>query len=87
MGAGIVEVFARNGLDVVAVEASPEAVEKGQGVLRRSTDRALSRGKLTEQEQTQLHDRIRFSFDLADLAECDLVTLFCGLQILRSSDP
>ncbi len=73
MGAGIVEVFARNGLDVVAVEASPEAVEKGQGVLRRSTDRALSRGKLTEQEQTQLHDRIRFSSDLADLAECDLV--------------
>ncbi|MEO6144669.1 MAG: 3-hydroxyacyl-CoA dehydrogenase NAD-binding domain-containing protein, partial [Dermatophilaceae bacterium] len=26
MGAGIVEVFARNGLDVVAVEVSPEAV-------------------------------------------------------------
>ena len=73
MGAGIVEVFARNGLDVVAVEVSPEAVAKGQGVLRRSTDRALSRGKLTEQAQTQLHDRIRFTSDLADLAECDLV--------------
>ena len=73
MGAGIVEVFARNGLDVVAVEVSAEAVEKGQGVLRRSTDRALSRGKLTEQAQTELHDRIRFTSDLADLAECDLV--------------
>jgi len=73
MGAGIVEVFARNGLDVVAVEVSPEAVEKGQAVLRHSTDRAVSRGKLTEQAQTELHDRVRCTTDLADLAECDLV--------------
>jgi 3-hydroxybutyryl-CoA dehydrogenase len=73
MGAGIVEVFARNGLDVLAVEVSEEAVEKGRGVLRRSTDRALARGKLTEQAQTELHDRVRFTFDLTDLAECDLV--------------
>ncbi|MGH3656572.1 MAG: 3-hydroxyacyl-CoA dehydrogenase NAD-binding domain-containing protein, partial [Micromonosporaceae bacterium] len=27
MGAGIVEVFARNGVDVVAVEVDPAAVE------------------------------------------------------------
>jgi 3-hydroxybutyryl-CoA dehydrogenase len=73
MGAGIVEVFARNGLDVVAVEVSPEAVEKGKAVLRHSTDRALSRGKLTEQTQTELHDRVRFTFDLTDVSECDLV--------------
>ncbi|MEP7017611.1 MAG: 3-hydroxybutyryl-CoA dehydrogenase, partial [Actinomycetota bacterium] len=73
MGAGIVEVFARNGLDVVAVEASPEALEKGKGVLRHSTSRALSRGKLTEQQQAELHERVRFTSDLGDLAECDLV--------------
>src|SRR5450631_1721071 len=73
MGAGIVEVFARSGLDVVGVEVSPEAVERGQAVLRHSTDRAVSRGKLTEQEQTELHARVRCTTDLADLAECDLV--------------
>ena len=73
MGAGIVEVFARNGLDVVAVEVSAEAVEKGQAVLRHSTDRALARGKLTEQGQRELHERIHVTTDLADLAECDLV--------------
>ena len=50
-----------------------EALERGKRVLRHSTDRALSRGKLTEQEQTELHDRVRFTSDLADLAECDLV--------------
>jgi 3-hydroxybutyryl-CoA dehydrogenase len=73
MGAAIVEVFARNGLDVVAVEVSAEAVEKAQAVLRHSTDRALSRDKLTQQGQTELHDRVVFTTDLADLAECDLV--------------
>jgi 3-hydroxybutyryl-CoA dehydrogenase len=73
MGAGIVEVFARNGLDVVAVEVSAEAVDKGKAVLRHSTERALSRGKLTLQGQTELHDRVLFTSDLADLAECDLV--------------
>jgi len=73
MGAGIVEVFARNGLDVVAVEVSAAAIEKGRGVLRHSTDRALARGKLTEQGERELHERIHFTEDLADLAECDLV--------------
>ena len=73
MGAGIVEVFARNGLDVVAVEVSPAALEKGQGVLRHSTNRAVSGGKLSEKEQVELHDRVRFTSDLGDLAECDLV--------------
>ena len=51
MGAGIVEVFARGGIDVVAVESTPADVERGRGVLRRSTDRAVSRGKLSEAEQ------------------------------------
>jgi len=73
MGAGIVEVFARTGLDVVAVEVSTEAAERGKSVLRRSTDRAVSRGKLTEQAQTELHDRVSFTVDLGDLTECDLV--------------
>jgi len=73
MGAGIVEVFARNGLDVVAVETSPEALERGERVLRHSTDRALSGGKLTKHEQVELHARVRFASDLGDLAECDLV--------------
>jgi 3-hydroxybutyryl-CoA dehydrogenase len=73
MGAGIVEVFARNGLKVIAVEVSPEAVEKGKADVRQSTDRAVSRGKLTEQEQTELLERVHCTTDLAGLAECDLV--------------
>ena len=73
MGAGIVEVFARNGIEVVAVEVSDEAVEKGKGVLQHSTDRAVSRGKLSAEDQAALHARVQFTSDMADLKECQLV--------------
>ena len=73
MGAGIVEVFARNGIDVVAVEVTDEAVEKGKGVLQHSTDRAVARGKLAAEDQAALHARVLFTSDMADLKECQLV--------------
>ena len=44
MGAGIVEVFARNGIDVVAVEVSDGALERGRVTLTGSTDRAVAKG-------------------------------------------
>jgi 3-hydroxybutyryl-CoA dehydrogenase len=73
MGAGIVEVFARNGLDVTAVEASEDAVTHGRGVLQHSTDRAVARGKLTTQDQAALMSHVRFTTALEDLADRDLV--------------
>ncbi|GAA4345706.1 3-hydroxyacyl-CoA dehydrogenase family protein [Angustibacter luteus] len=73
MGAGIVEVFARNGLDVVAVEADPAGLERGKGHLEHSTGRAVARGKLSEAEQAELIGRVRFASSLEDLADCDLV--------------
>ena len=73
MGAGIVEVFARNGIDVVAVEVDEAAVEKGRGVLEQSTARAVSRGKLSEEDQGTLHSRVQFTSSLDDLADCQLV--------------
>lgn len=73
MGAGIVEVFARNGIDVVAVEVDQAAVEKGRGVLEHSTGRAVSRGKLSEEDQAALHARVHFTSSLDELADCQLV--------------
>ena len=73
MGAGIVEVLARNGLQVIAVEVDPAGLERGRAHLQTSTARAVSRGKLTEAEQADLLARVRFVPDLTDLADCDLV--------------
>ncbi len=73
MGAGIVEVFARSGLAVVAVEKDDDSLRRGRGHVEGSTKRAVDRGKLTDAEQQALLERVQFGTDLAALAECDLV--------------
>jgi 3-hydroxybutyryl-CoA dehydrogenase len=73
MGAGIVEVFARNAIDVVAIEVDEAAVDKGRGVLQHSTDRAVSRGKLSEEDQAALHARVHFTSSMDEVADCQLV--------------
>ncbi|MBU8856752.1 MULTISPECIES: 3-hydroxybutyryl-CoA dehydrogenase [unclassified Micromonospora] len=73
MGAGIVEVFARNGLDVTAVEISDAALERGRATLTGSTDRAVAKGKLAEAERDALMARVDFRVGLDALHDVDLV--------------
>ncbi|MFI6235727.1 3-hydroxyacyl-CoA dehydrogenase family protein [Micromonospora sp. NPDC050784] len=73
MGAGIVEVFARNGIDVVAVEISAPALERGRATLKSSTDRAVAKGKLAEADRDALHERVHFAVGLDALHSVDLV--------------
>jgi 3-hydroxybutyryl-CoA dehydrogenase len=73
MGAGIAEVFARNGYDVVGLEINDEHIVRGREHLEHSTGRAVRREKMTEAEQKELLDRITFTTDMADLAAADFV--------------
>jgi 3-hydroxybutyryl-CoA dehydrogenase len=73
MGAGIVEVLARAGLSVTAVEINDEAVARGRAHVEQSTDRAVSRGKLDPADRDAIFERIRFSASLEDLANAELV--------------
>jgi 3-hydroxybutyryl-CoA dehydrogenase len=73
MGAGIAEVFARNGFSVVGVELTEESAERGRQHLEHSTGRAVARGKLSEEEQQALLGRITFATDLKALADADFV--------------
>ena len=73
MGAGIAEVFAREGLSVVAIEADDAAVARGRGHVENSTGRAVARGKLSAEDQQALLDRISFGSSLDALADVDLV--------------
>jgi 3-hydroxybutyryl-CoA dehydrogenase len=71
MGAGIAEVSARAGLDVVVVESGAAAVEAGRGRLEKSLTRAEARGKIDS--AAAVLDRIRVVEDLEELADRDLV--------------
>ena len=73
MGAGIAEVFAREGLSVVAIEVDDAAVARGRSHVENSTGRAVARGKLSAEDQQALLDRISFGSSLDALAEVDLV--------------
>ncbi|MDZ5445989.1 3-hydroxybutyryl-CoA dehydrogenase [Micromonospora sp. 4G57] len=73
MGAGIVEVFARNGIDVVAVEISEGALERGRSTLTGSTDRAVAKGKLAAADRDALLSRVNFQVGLEALHSVDLV--------------
>ncbi|MEO3809695.1 3-hydroxybutyryl-CoA dehydrogenase [Sphaerisporangium sp. B11E5] len=73
MGAGIAEVFARAGLAVIGVEAGPDALERGRAHLRRSTEKAVRRGKLTEDEREAILGRVTFATRLDALRDADLV--------------
>jgi 3-hydroxybutyryl-CoA dehydrogenase len=73
MGAGIAEVLARTGLEVLAVELDEQGVARGRGHLEHSTGRALERGKLDETARHELLSRITFTTALVDLADVDLV--------------
>src|SRR5215475_15041818 len=73
MGAGIVEVLARNGLSVTAVEVTEAALERGRGHLTGSTDRAVARGKLSEADRDALLSHVTFAVGLSSLSDVDLV--------------
>ncbi|MCR6481852.1 3-hydroxybutyryl-CoA dehydrogenase [Amycolatopsis sp. OK19-0408] len=73
MGAGIAEVLARSGLDVVTVELDEAGVARGRGHLEHSTERALAGGKLDAPGRDALLGRIRYGTSLSDLSDVDLV--------------
>jgi 3-hydroxybutyryl-CoA dehydrogenase len=73
MGAGIAEIFARNGFQVVGVELNDETLARGRQHVENSTARAVKRGKLSESEQQELLGRITFTTELTDVKDVDLV--------------
>src|SRR5262245_52100719 len=73
MGAGIAEVFARNGFSVIGVEVDETGVQRGREHLEHSTGRAVKRGKMSEDEQGELLGKISLTTAMKDLHEADFV--------------
>jgi 3-hydroxybutyryl-CoA dehydrogenase len=73
MGSGIAEVSARAGADVVVAETDAKAAEAGRKRVEGSLTRAVSSGKLTEDDRDAVLARISFTTDLGELADRGLV--------------
>ncbi|QRP46365.1 3-hydroxybutyryl-CoA dehydrogenase [Amycolatopsis sp. FDAARGOS 1241] len=73
MGSGIAEVHAKSGLDVVITEVSQSALDAGKARIEKSLQRAVKNGKLAADDADAALGRLRFTTDLADLADRDLV--------------
>ncbi|ACU36019.1 3-hydroxybutyryl-CoA dehydrogenase [Actinosynnema pretiosum subsp. pretiosum] len=73
MGAGIAEVCARAGVDVVVREVSEQAADAARERVAGSLERAVARGKLDAGERDAALGRLRFSTEIGDLADRDLV--------------
>ena len=84
MGAGITEVFAKAGFEVHAVDNNEAAIERGRSIIQKSTGRAVSRGKMTEEDQAALIGRITYFTDSAEAAaDCGLIieAVFENLEV------
>src|SRR4029079_12592742 len=73
MGAGIAEVAARSGCDVVVREVTAELADAARARIAASLERAVTRGKLAPADRDATLARIRATTSLDDLADRDLV--------------
>ncbi|MGB6275250.1 MAG: 3-hydroxybutyryl-CoA dehydrogenase [Rhodococcus sp. (in: high G+C Gram-positive bacteria)] len=73
MGAGIAEVCARAHVDVLVHEQTRELTSAGRTRILKSLDRGVSSGKITEREREHAAARLRFTSDLGDFGDRQLV--------------
>ncbi|WP_394619011.1 3-hydroxybutyryl-CoA dehydrogenase [Lentzea sp. JNUCC 0626] len=73
MGAGIAEVCARAGLDVLVCEEHQLAADSGRERVLASLNRAVKAGKLDKAAAEQASWRLRFTTDLTEFADRQLV--------------
>jgi 3-hydroxybutyryl-CoA dehydrogenase len=73
MGHGIAQVAAGSGFPVVLVDVVPEALERGMGGIRLGFERAVAKGRMSEEERAAALGRVQASRELAALAGCELI--------------
>lgn len=73
MGSGIAEVAAKAGSDVLVWEAKQEFADAGKARIEKSLEKAVSRGKLSEEDRDAALGRLTFTTKLEDFADRELV--------------
>lgn len=73
MGSGIAEVCAKSGLDVIVMEVEAAAAEAAQKRIDGSMDKAVARGRLSEEDRATTGALLSYTTDINALSDRDLV--------------
>ena len=73
MGAGIAQVAAQAGLNVICTDVQDSALDRGRAAVEKSLGRLVKKEKLTQEEATAAAQRITWTLDLKAHAEAELV--------------
>ncbi len=73
MGAGIALVSALAGIEVVLIDQSQDAADRGKAYSEAYMDKGIARGKATPEKKEAVLGRIAATTDYAALAGCDLI--------------
>ena len=73
MGSGIAEITARAGANVFVVEQDADAMGKGRERVEKSLLRAVSSGKMPEEESRRIRANLFFTTDFSELEDRELV--------------
>ncbi|MCB0422698.1 MAG: 3-hydroxybutyryl-CoA dehydrogenase [Bdellovibrionales bacterium] len=73
MGNGIAQVISMKGVEVVMMDVSESALERGLATIVKSCDRLISKEKLTADEKEATLSRIVATTNMKDFSDCDLV--------------
>ena len=73
MGNGISQAFSSHGYDVVMVDISQAALDRGLSTISGSMDRLIKKEKITMADKNAALAHITTGLDMAALANCDLI--------------
>jgi 3-hydroxybutyryl-CoA dehydrogenase len=73
MGAGIIQVLAQNGFEVVLRARRQTSVDKGIATVEKNLDRLVAKEKITLEEKAVVMSRIQGSTDISIIKDADLV--------------
>ena len=73
MGAGIIQVCAQKGYEVVMRARRETSIEKGLATVKKNLDRMVAKGKMEQAEADEIFGRVHGSTDINIIADADLV--------------
>jgi 3-hydroxybutyryl-CoA dehydrogenase len=92
MGAGIAQISSAAGLEVLMVDVSDAALDRGAASISASLDRLVKKGKLGAEQHAAVRSRIRGTTQYSQLAAADIVieaateNLDVKLRIMQQAD-